>query len=284
MAEPLVSADWLAARLGDPRVRVVDATWYAPIDKIDARAQFAEGHVPGAVYLDITDISDKTHRAPHMLPPPAQFAAQVGALGLGSDHHVVVYDRGQYAAHRVWWMFRAFGHEAVSALDGGMIAWRGGGHRIATGAASPTPALFRPRFRPELVRSMAEMLANLDHGTEQVVDARPPARFAGELPEMRPGLLSGHLPGSRNVFYEALLDPETKRFRPPGELRALFAAAAIDTARPMVATCGSGVSACSLALALHLIGRPDVPVYDGSWAEWGLYPENPRVLGRDPPR
>lgn len=281
---PLIDVDWLQDNLASDDVRIIDATWYAPIDDKDARAEFAAGHIPGAIYADISDICDPAHAAPHMLPPASLFAEFMGKAGVGSDCRVVVYDHGEYAATRLWWMFRALGHDAVALLDGGFTAWTARGNALETDLRLPPPAAFKAVARPELVRNMAEMLANTgrDAATrEQIVDARPPARYAGELPEMRPGLESGHIPGSVNLHYTHLIDDETGRFRPAGDIEHAFRDRGIDLDRPVVATCGSGVSACHLALGLYLTGRRDVPVYDGSWAEWGAHTENPRLLGRD---
>ena len=281
---PLVDTGWLKDNLAQSDVRIIDATWYAPIDDKDARAEFAAGHIPGAIYVDISDVRDPAHPAPHMLPPADLFADYMGKAGIGSDCRIVVYDNGEYAASRLWWMFRALGHDAVAMLDGGLAAWKQTGGALETDTRSATQAEFRAVARPELVRSMSEMRANIDaqSGTRaQVVDARPPARFAGELPEMRPGLESGHIPGSVNLHYIHLIDGETGRFRPAAEIERAFRDRGIDPDRPIVATCGSGVSACHLALGLYLTGRRDVPVYDGSWAEWGAHRDNPRLLGRD---
>jgi thiosulfate/3-mercaptopyruvate sulfurtransferase len=285
---PLVDPAWLVASLGAADLRVIDATWYAPIDDKDARAEFTAGHIPGAVYIDISDVCDPGHSAPHMLPPAELFADFIGAAGIDGDCRIVVYDNGEYAATRLWWMFRVFGHDRVALLDGGLAGWSaaGGGLETATPAPapSPAPAVFKAVFRPGLIRSMADVLANIgrDAGDrEQMVDARPPARFAGELPEMRPGLLSGHIPGSVNLHYADLIDDHSGRFRAAAEIEQAFRDRGIDLDRPVVATCGSGVSACHLALGLFLTGRSDVPVYDGSWAEWGAHPDNPRRMGRD---
>jgi len=280
MIEPLVQTETLAQRLSDPAVRVVDATWYLPTEKKDAGAEFLQAHIPGAVRFDISEICDTAQKAPHMLPSPEQFARQVGALGLGSAHHIVVYDKGEYAAARVWWMFRVFGHDKVSVLDGGFGKWLAEQRPTASGASHPAPAGFVPHFRGQLVRSMDEMQGNLRSGVDRD-DARPPARFAGELPEIRAGVDSGHIPESRNLFYAETIAPDSKRYLPPAEIERKFRAKGFDLDKPIVATCGSGVSACQLALALYLTGRRDVPIYDGSWAEWGSHKSNPKLLGRD---
>ena len=278
---PLVTTDWLAAHLEDPSIRVIDATWYLPTAGKDAAVEFVDAHIPGSVYFNISDICDTAQAPPHMLPPPDQFAAQVGALGLGSGHTIVAYDKGEYAAARAWWMFRVFGHENVAVLDGGLPKWLAENRPTDAGVPGPAPAEFGASYRGGLVRSLAEMQANLDAGSEQVVDARPPKRFAGELPEIRAGVESGHIPGSVNIHYERVIDPATGLYLTPAEIAALFPDRGVDLDRPQVITCGSGVSACQLALALHLTGREDVPVYDGSWAEWGSVPENPKVTGYD---
>jgi thiosulfate/3-mercaptopyruvate sulfurtransferase len=281
---PLVTTNWLADALGNPAVRVVDATWYLPTANADAAQEFEGAHIPGSVYLNISDVCDKTQSAPHMLPTADQFATQVGALGLGSDHTIIVYDKGEYAAARVWWMIRIFGHDKVAVLDGGLPKWLAEGRPTAAAAPTPAPAAFTPLPpdglpRADLLRTMTAMQDNLSSGREQVVDARPPDRFAGRLPEIRAGVESGHIPDSINIFYESVIDSGTGLYRVPVEIETLFRDKGIDLDKPLVMTCGSGVSACQLALALHLTGRQNVPVYDGSWAEWGAVPENPKVTG-----
>ena len=232
---PLVDAGWLIENLAEGDVRIIDATWYAPIDDKDARAEFAAGHIPGAIYVDISDVRDPAHPAPHMLPPADLFADYMGKAGVGSDCRIVVYDNGEYAATRLWWMFRALGHDAVAMLDGGLAAWKQAGGTLETDTRTTAPAEFRAAARPELVRSMSEMRANIDAESgarAQVVDARQPARFAGELPEMRPGLESGHIPGSVNLHYIHLIDSETGMFGPPAGIGWAFRDRGIDPERP----------------------------------------------------
>lgn len=267
---PLVSTDWLADRIGEPGVVVVDATYHLPTAKRDPRAEFAQAHIPGAAFFDIDGISDPTSSLPHMLPAPADFARAMAALGIGDDSMVVAYDSyGLMSAARAWWMLRTFGHEAVAVLDGGLPKWQREGRPLESGEPGPRAVAFTPRFRPELVRSKQQVLANLASRAEQVLDARAAGRFTGVEPEPRAGLRGGHIPGSRNLPFTQLLDPETKTVLPPEALRARFAAAGIDPARPVVTSCGSGVTACVLALGLARIGAPDAAVYDGSWSEWG---------------
>ena len=280
-SSPLIEAAALSASRGDPATRVVDASWYLPISDDDAQRDYEAAHIPGAVRIDIEELSDHGHAAPHMLPRAELFARAVGEMGIGDDHNIVVYDRGEYAAARVWWMFRVFGHHRVALLDGGLDAWKNGGYPLEAGVKRVTRAVFTARRDDALVRTMSEMRENLDGAAEQVVDARPPRRFAGELPEMRAGVESGHIPGSVNLHYVRLLDPASGKFRPTPDIEDAFRAAGVDVDRPLVATCGSGVSACSLALGLYLTGRESVPVYDGSWAEWGAHAENPRLLGSE---
>jgi thiosulfate/3-mercaptopyruvate sulfurtransferase len=273
---PLVSTEWLAAHLADADLRVVDATWYLPHLKRDARAEYLAAHIPGAVFFDIDAIKDPTSSLPHMLPGAADFARAVGALGVGEGDHVVVYGgRNGIASARVWWTFRVFGHDRVTVLDGGLATWRAEGRPIATGPASPVARPFTARFHPELVRDLAAMRANLEHRREQVVDARSAGRFAGREPEPRPGLRGGHIPGSRNLPYEGLFHAADGTLLEPDALRGAFAAAGVSVDKPVVTTCGSGVSAAVLALALYRLGRTDVPVYDGSWTEWASRPDTP---------
>jgi thiosulfate/3-mercaptopyruvate sulfurtransferase len=265
----LVSTEWLAKRLGEPDLRVVDGTWHMPQLRRDARAEFVAAHIPGAVFFDIDGISDHTTALPHMLPTAAAFAEAVGALGIGRDDRVVVYDvRGVVSAARVWWTFRAFGHDRVAVLDGGLRAWMAEGRPTEAGEPSPAPRRFRAALRPELVRDLDAMRANLGSRREQVVDARSRGRFEGTEPEPRSGLRGGHIPGSLSLPYETLYRPDGTLL-PPDGLRAAFDAAGVDLGKPVTTTCGSGITASVLALALHVVGRPDAAVYDGSWTEWG---------------
>ncbi len=276
MTDALVSTDWLAAHLHEPDLRVVDARWYLPTLERDARAEYLAGHIPGAVFFDIDEIKDSRNPLPHMLPSPAEFAAAAGRLGIGDGERVVVYGaRHLIASARVWWTFRVFGHERVAVLDGGFPKWRAEGRPVEAGAPPVAPRRFTAGWRPELVRDLAALRANLSTGAEQVVDARSQGRFAGTEPEPRPGLRSGHIPGSRSLPYERLFSAQDGTLLPPPALREAFTGAGLDLGRPVVATCGSGVSACVLAFALHRLGRPDVAVYDGSWSEWGSRADTP---------
>ncbi len=274
--DSLVSTDWLAAHLEAPDIRVVDATWFMPAEKRDARAEYADAHIPGAVYFDIDEIADTTRDLPHMLPSPEKFSSRVRRLGLGDGVRVVVYDQGGWmAAPRVWWMFRTFGHEDVAVLDGGLAKWRAEGRPVDDHAVMPRERHFTARFNTFLLRDLDQMRANLETGRELVVDVRAPGRFAGTAPEPRAGLRSGHIPGSVNLPFGKLIDPESGCLRPPEALAPLFEAAGIAPGRPVVATCGSGVSAAVLALALHVAGYGDAAVYDGSWTEWGGRDDTP---------
>jgi len=274
--DALVGTDWLAENLTSPEVRVLDGSWYLPAQKRDGKTEFAEAHIPGARHFDIDEISDRTNDLPHMLPSAADFAATVGAMGIGNENHVVVYDGiGLQSAGRVWWMFRAFGHDRVSVLNGGLPKWRAEGHALTADAAGPAAATFTAEFRGDLVRGVEDMKANLGSAREQVLDARAQGRFDASEPEPRQGLRGGHIPGSRCLPYPGLIDPETKTVRDAASLRGAFEGAGIDLAAPIVTTCGSGVSACILGLGLYLIGRKDVAVYDGSWSEWGSREDTP---------
>ena len=267
---PVVSTAWLGEHLGEPSLRVIDATWYLPALQRDARAEFREAHVPGAVYFDIDAIADRESGLPHMLPDATTFGEAVGALGIGDGDRIVVY-AGKYlsASARVWWTFRVFGHERVAVLDGGFPRWREEGRPVQAGDARPAVGRFTARFRPELVASLEDVRRNLETHRMQVLDARSPGRFAGTEPEPRPGLRGGHIPGSLSLPYDRLFRREDGTLLPPGDLRRLFEDARVEPGRPVVTTCGSGVTACILALGLQLVGRHDVRVYDGSWAEWG---------------
>jgi thiosulfate/3-mercaptopyruvate sulfurtransferase len=274
--EPIVSTEWLAQHLGAPDVRVVDATWYLPHLKRDARAEFAQAHVPGAVYFDIDEIADRSSSLPHMLPTPEAFARAVGAIGIGEGDLVVTYGgRHMIASARVWWMLRVFGHDRVAVLDGGLSRWRKEDRPVEAGTATPTPRRFTARFRPDLLADLERTRAAVIDRREQVLDARSHGRFVGTEPEPRPGLRGGHMPGSLNLPYDRLFRPEDGLLLPPDGLRRALEESGLDLGRPVVTTCGSGVSAAVLALGLFRLGRPDAAVYDGSWSEWGGRADTP---------
>jgi thiosulfate/3-mercaptopyruvate sulfurtransferase len=257
-------------------VRVLDATWAMPAEKRDCRAEHAAAHIPGSIFFDIDAVADTSIPLPHMLPAPGVFAAAVSAMGVGDQTLVVVYDNNNLiASGRLWWTFRAMGHDHVKVLDGGLAKWRAESRPLDSGpAAEAAPAHFTARPRPELVRSFEQVLS----GGEAVVDARPGPRFRGEVAEPRPGLRSGHMPGARSVPHGEILTPEG-RLKSVEALDALFDAAGVRRDAPLVASCGSGVTASGLALALARTGKWDTAVYDGSWSEWGGRPEAPVVTG-----
>jgi thiosulfate/3-mercaptopyruvate sulfurtransferase len=277
--ESLVGTAWLAERLSSPDIRVVDATYYLPVQGRNARAEYDARHIPGAVFFDLDDIADTETPLPHMLPSPEKFSARVRKLGLGDGNKIVVYDaHGMMSAARVWWTFRVFGHADVAVLDGGLPKWIAEGRPVEDTPPQPRERHFTARFNNLMVRDKAQVRANIASRREQLVDARSVGRFRGTEPEPWPGRRSGHIPGSLNLPYTDLLDPETKTFLPADAIRARFQAAGVDLAKPVVCSCGSGVTAAVLAFALHLIGHRDVAVYDGSWAEWGLPGDTPIEL------
>ena len=274
--DPLVSTEWLAASLGAPDLRVVDATYYLPHLERDARAEFEQAHIPGAVFFDIDAVADHSSPLPHMLPEPAAFADAVGALGIGTGDRVVVYGgKGLIASARVWWTFRVFGGQGVAVLDGGLGKWRKEGRPVEAGRASPTPRRFAAAYHKDLVADLARVLAVLERRDAQIVDARSRGRFAAIEPEIRPGLRGGHIPGSMNLPYGELFRADDDAMLPLDEVRGALGRAGLDPGRPVVATCGSGVSAAVLALALYRLGRRDAAVYDGSWTEWGGRADTP---------
>ena len=273
---PLVSTDWLAERLSRSDLKILDASWYMPAQKRDAQAEYAAAHIPGATFFDIDRIADTESSLPHMLPAPADFAAAVGALGIGNEDDVVIYDgAGIFAAPRVWWTFRVFGHSRVAVLDGGLPKWKRESRPLESNLVTPTPKNFRANPRPKLVRDAAAMRENVASQKELVLDARSEGRFKGSEPEPRPGLKGGHIPHSRNLPFQALIDPASGTMKPADELRALFAAAGVTAKQRVTASCGSGLTAAILAFGLYLTGRDDAAIYDGSWSEWGALPDAP---------
>lgn len=280
-ADALVSSDWLTAHLSAPDVRVVDASYYLPIQNRDAREEYLAEHIPGAVFFDIDDVAADDSPYPHMVPSPAKFASRVRKLGLGNGNRLVVYDGTGFAsaAARVWWMFRLFGHHDVSVLDGGFPKWLREQRDVEDLPPMPRERHFVARINSTLLRTTEDVLANLESRREQVVDARSPGRFKGTDPELWPVNKVGHIPGSFNVPFADLIDDRQRTLKPAGALVESFRTAGVDLDKPIICTCGSGVTACVLALALHLVGHKQYSVYDGSWAEWGLRDDTPAEVG-----
>nr|WP_183077440.1 3-mercaptopyruvate sulfurtransferase [Sinirhodobacter hankyongi] len=267
----LVSTEWLAAHLQDPDLRILDASWFMPDDGRDARKGYDAAHIPGARFFDIDEISDTRSPLPHMAPPVEKFISRMRAMGVGDGHQVVVYDQaGVFSAPRVWWLFRLMGKSDIAVLDGGLPKWIAEGREI-----EDLPPLMRDRHitvqrQASLVKDVTQVAHAAKLGDQEIVDARAHDRFTGATPEPRPGLRSGHIPGSKNLPWQTVVTADG-RLKSPDELRALFAEAKVDTTKPVICTCGSGVSASILALALERIGHRDWSVYDGSWSEWGMY-------------
>jgi len=277
--ESLVSTEWLAGEIDAPDLRVVDATFFLPTDNRDARAEHEAAHIPGAVFFDIAEIADLDSPFPHMLPDDAKFASRMQSLGIGDGNRIVVYDNSPlHTAARVWWMLKAFGAHYVAILDGGFQKWMAEWRPFDIGRDLLRHAHFTARLDRAEVADKALVLGALEAGDHQIVDARPAARFAGEGPEPRPGLASGHMPGARSLPQSALFNPDHS-YKSLAELRTEFDRAGVDLSRPMIATCGSGVTAASVLFAAHLLGKRDVRVYDGSWSEWGADPATPKATG-----
>jgi thiosulfate/3-mercaptopyruvate sulfurtransferase len=277
---PLVTTEWLAAEQGKPDLIVFDATKYLPNEPKDGKTEFLRAHIPNASYFDIDEIADPDTDLPHMVPTPGRFAKLMSQLGVSNTARIVFYDqKGLASAARGWWLMGLFGHDNAAVLDGGLPKWLHEGRPIQDGEPTPRPpAPFRPDYRAGMVRGVGDMLRNVLSGSEQVLDARAAGRFTGAIPEPRAGMRSGHIPGSLSVPFTDLLQPDGT-FRPAGEVRARFEAAGVDGARPLVTSCGSGVTACILTLGLRVAGFPEGSVYDGSWTEWGGRSDTPVEVG-----
>ncbi len=275
----LVSTAWLAQHLKDPDLRILDASWYLPDMGRDGRAEYDANHIPGARYFDIDDVSDARSDLPHMAPPVEKFMSRLRAMGVGDGHQVVVYDgAGLFSAARVWWLFRLMGQDDIAVLDGGLPKWMAEGRET-----EDLPPIVRDRHmtvrrQAHLVRDVTQVSAASKLRDHEILDARSPARFRGEAPEPREGLRSGHIPGSRNVYYRDLMNADGTMKDPDG-LRAVFDAAGVDLAKPAITTCGSGVTAAIISLALERLGKRDHSLYDGSWSEWGQFPTLPVATG-----
>lgn len=275
----LVSTDWLASHMRDPDLRILDASMYMPGSDRDAKAEYAEGHIPGARFFDIDDISDSRSDLPHMAPPIEKFMSRLRAMGVGDGHQVVVYDgAGLFSAARVWWLFKLMGQNDVAVLDGGLPKWVAEGREL-----EDMPPIIRDRHmtvrrQAHLVKDVTQVSAASKLRDQEIIDARSPGRFRGEEPEPRPGMRGGHIPGSKNVHYSSLLNAD-QTMKSPEETRAIFEAAGVDLSKPAITTCGSGVTAAILSLAMTRMGKDDHSLYDGSWSEWGMFPTVPVATG-----
>jgi thiosulfate/3-mercaptopyruvate sulfurtransferase len=280
MSPYVVSTSWLAERLDAPDIAVIDASWHLPAAKRDAKAEFLEGHIPGAQFFDIDDISDTETSLPHMLPSPEKFASRMRKLGIGDGKKVIAYDAaGLFSAARAWWMFRVFGHDDVAVLDGGLPKWKAEGRPLEEGKApKPQERHFTARYQALMVRDKADVLQAVETGDATIADARSLPRFSALEPEPRPGVRGGHIPGAKNVHYATLLRPDGT-LKSSEEIGKVFAAAGVDIGKPVITSCGSGVTAAILSLGLELIGAKDHGLYDGSWSEWGAASDTPVETG-----
>ncbi|MEH6830423.1 MAG: 3-mercaptopyruvate sulfurtransferase [Sulfitobacter sp.] len=275
----LVSTDWLAKHLKDPDLRILDASWYLPADARNPKAEYDEAHIPGARFFDIDEISDARSDLPHMAPPIEKFMSRMRAMGIGDGHQVVVYDgAGIMSAPRVWWLFKLMGQENVAVLDGGLPKWLAEDRPTEDMPPIARDRHMTVRFQNQLVRDVTQVAHASKLGSPQIVDARAAARFRGEAPEPREGLRAGHIPKSRNVPFSTLLS-DGQTMKSVDETRAVFEAAGVDLAKPIITSCGSGITAAVLALALERLGHSDWSLYDGSWAEWGMFPTMPIATG-----
>jgi thiosulfate/3-mercaptopyruvate sulfurtransferase len=275
--DPLVSTEWLAKHLHDKNVKIIDASFKMPGVMPLPKEDYERAHIPGAVFFDVDAVADHASSLPHMFPDAEQFGRDVGTLGVSNADTVVVYDSGGWvAAPRAWWMFLAFGHDKVRVLDGGLKKWLAEGHPVQGGNKVIKPATFKAKFDAKRIRSIQQMTANLASKAEQVIDARAKERFEGSVPEPRAGLRGGHIPGSRNLPYNLLFDAATGTMKPLDQLRAAFTVVGVDLQKPIATSCGSGVSAAVLTLALYRLGVENPALYDGSWTEWGQ-PDGPAV-------
>lgn len=272
----LVSTEWLADHLSAPDVRIVDGSWHMPVLNRNAKEEYATCHIPGAVFFDIDEIADSDNALPHMWPSPEKFASRVRKLGLGDGVRIVVYDAtGMGSAARVWWTFKLFGHNDVAVLDGGLPKWLNESRPTTDEETRPSERHFTARIDQTKARDFDQIKANLDHHREQILDARSAGRFAGTEPEPREGLRGGHMPGALNLPFNHLYERDTRTMKSADDLQKLFDDAGLDMKKPVITSCGSGVTACNLALGLHLLGKMDVAVYDGSWTEWGGRDDTP---------
>lgn len=280
MSNDIVSTDWLADHLGSPDIAIIDASWHLPTANRDPKKEFAAVHIPGAQFFDIDELSDTSSSLPHMLPSPEKFSSRMRRMGIGDGKRIIAYDTvGLFSAARAWWMFKVFGHDDVAVLDGGLKKWLAEGRATEDGPALVRQERhFTARFKGSMVKDMKDVAAALKSGSAQLADARSGTRFRGEEAEPRPGVRAGHMPGASNVHYASLLNADGT-LKSPSQIEASFSAAGIDLSKPVITSCGSGITAAILSLGLTLTGTRDHALYDGSWTEWGGNPDNTVIAG-----
>ncbi len=280
MSQPIVSTGWLGEHISDDNLKVVDASWYLPMHQRSGADEYKKEHIPGAIFWDIDEIADLSSGLPHTMPNAEAFKSHMEKLGLGSEHFIIIYDgMGLFSAARPWWMLKSFGHEKCAVLDGGFPKWKAENRPLSNEAVAVEPALFKPKLNSKMFWERKDIFKNIAEEKGLVIDARSARRFRGEEPEPRPNCRSGHIPDSKSLPFDKILNPEDQTLLDKKQLKAVFDQVLIDPDKPVITSCGSGVTACILALGLEITGKKNIAVYDGSWSEWGSTESMPIEIG-----